>query len=86
LVKQSISDVLRAYPDEWNTQWFFMMACDKPDKVEATRLLALIREPPSEALFRDNMKIFEACKSWASGKLEMFMMRDHETGALKMIK
>jgi hypothetical protein len=68
------------YPDQWNVQQLFFMACQRSDKPHAQKMLALVRPPALAELFESNLPLFDACRDWAVGKLPAFIMRDHAPG------
>ena len=85
-MRQGMNAVVATYPAERNVQQFFFMACSHPDKEQATKLLALVHEPPSRDLLRENTPLFGLCQQWASGKMPEFLMRDPDTGEGRLIK
>jgi hypothetical protein len=86
IMRQSFEDALHAFPDDWNAQKFLLMACEKPDTAEAKRVVAYVKEAASPALLRKNVPTYEACKALALGTGQPFMMRDPDTGKLKLIQ
>jgi hypothetical protein len=85
-VKASNHDLLARYPDEWNAQWAFFLACTHSDKPETIRLLAQVKQEPSPALLQAaNAHLFNMCQDWARGTLSDFMIRDPRTGTFKTI-
>ncbi len=85
-VKAYFEDVLRHYPDDWNTQWFFIQACKRGDKAEAAHLLAFVKQPPSNALFEPSGVPFDGCAAWANRKANSFMMLAPATGQPRRIR
>lgn len=86
LMKRAFADLLNAYPVDWNAQKLFFMACEKPDKAEAQRILKYVKEAPSPALLNNNVAVFQMCVDWANGKVPAFLMRDPRTGEEKLIE
>jgi hypothetical protein len=86
MMKHSIDDVLAAYPDDWNAQEFLLLACERSDKPEASRLLRYIKEAPSPALLGKNLSLYETCLEWARGSVPAFFMHDPRTGTRKLIQ
>ena len=83
-LKASMEDVLQRYPDDWNAQPFFFVACSHSDKAEARHLLGFIKEPPIAEALNGNVEVFQACVDWANGKLPGFRMHD-DNGGVRLI-
>lgn len=83
---RAASDTLASsYPDQWNTQKLFFMACERADKALALRMLDKVREPALPALWERNLPLFDTCRDWATGKEPMFVMRVHDGDEVKDI-
>lgn len=86
LMKRSFADLLNAYPADWNAQKLFFMACERPDKAEAQRILKYVKEAPSAILLGGTIPAFQMCVDWANGKVPAFLMRNPQTGETKLIQ
>jgi len=86
LMKRAFADLLNAYPADWNAQKLFFMACERPDKAEAQRILKYVKEAPSATLLGGTIPAFQMCVDWANGKVPGFVMRNPRTGETKFIQ
>ena len=64
-MKKGIDDVLKKYPDSWNTNNFAKFACLSKDKAKTADLIARIEGPPLVAVWK-TPSFFQQCKVWAS--------------------
>jgi hypothetical protein len=82
-MRDSFDILATTYPDQWNVQRLFFMACERSDKLYAVKLLAAVKEPPLPTLWGDNLPLHQSCKEWAEGRVPAFIMRDHDGDQVK---
>lgn len=63
-MKRGIDDVLKAYPDSWNTNNFARFACLSGDKAKAAQLIGRMPEGPMPSVWRP-LTMFQHCKELA---------------------
>jgi hypothetical protein len=85
VLKASMEDVLRRYPDDWNAQPFLLEACTRSDKAEARHLLTFVKEPPIPEALDDNVEVFKACIAWANSDLPVFRLR-YDRGGPQLVR
>lgn len=62
-MKLGIDDVMRSYPDDWNTNNFAYFACLAEDKPKTAELLARIKGPPMQGVWGDQG--YRMCAEWS---------------------
>jgi hypothetical protein len=75
--------IAESYPDQWNVQKLFTMACERSDKPYAIRLLTAVKEPPLETLLGRDLRLYQQCKDWAQGRTSGFLIREHVDDQVK---
>lgn len=80
LMKRSFVDVLTKFPDDGNSQLFFIAACDKGDKETALSIAKHIKNAPSREILNQQFDNFAGCFDWAFNNTPMYF-RDPDTGA-----
>jgi hypothetical protein len=80
VLKASMDDVIRRYPDDWNAQPFLFEACARSDKAEARHLASFVKEAPIAELLDDNVAGFRACQEWTRSDLPAFRLRYDQAG------
>jgi hypothetical protein len=75
---RSLEVLAASYPDQWNLQKVFFMACERSLKAVAVKMLDKVKAPPLPALWGRNAPLFETCTDWATGKEPVFLMRIHD--------
>jgi hypothetical protein len=65
VMKTGIDDLLKKYPDSWNTNNFAKIACLARDKPKTAELLRQIKGPPLTAAW-GNAANFERCRAWVA--------------------
>lgn len=75
--------LLTLFPDQWNAQKLFFMACERSDKEHTIRTMSVVRDPPLPAIWGRNIPLYQMCKDWASGRVPAFLMRDRDGDKVK---
>jgi hypothetical protein len=73
----SVLTLASTYPDRQNTQTMFMLACERSDKDTAKSVLPVLGDVLPD-LWRRNLPLYGTCKDWAEGRLDAFVIRDHD--------
>ena len=63
-MKKGIDDVLKKYPDSWNTNNFAKFACLSKDKEKTAELMARIGTSPLPYVWRSG-SFYQRCRNWA---------------------
>ncbi len=82
-LRESVDTLAERYPDQWNMQKFFFMACERSDKPLAGRMLSKVREPLIQYHWAGNELGYPLCRDWVQGKVASFLFRDHYNGQLR---
>lgn len=75
---QDAEALVDAFPDQRNVQKMFFMACERSDKPLTSKILSLVNLPAVPEVWGRNLSILDTCRDWATGKLDMFVLRVHD--------
>lgn len=74
-VRQSMEVLLNRYPDPWNVQAMFLLACTGSQKVMAVKLLPKLPADYLSDLGVSDPRAYDLCRQWADGTQGPFIMR-----------
>jgi hypothetical protein len=69
-MKAGFEQMMKEYPDAWNTNNFAKFACIAKDHETLSALIPKIGDAPIAEAWEDNVNIYRGCQKWAAAMVQ----------------